>query len=165
MRLFRVLPVVVVMVLAQCMAALPPMPQGGTAYIDSAAHRAPLNAVRAQHGLAPLAIDARLGRIAAAHAQDMLDNGFFGHTGSDGGTLIGRARAEGYPFCYVAENLALGHDRHDQTLQLWLDSPLHRRNLLSDQPTRFGLARGPGNLWVLVLGRPGCARGGAATFI
>lgn len=35
-------------------------------------------------------------------------------------------------------------------------SPGHRRNILDGEVTEFGLVRGPGDLWVMVLGRAGC---------
>ncbi len=67
-----------------------------------------------------------------------------------------RSRAEGYAFCHVAENLAMGHQTFDHVMRHWMNSPSHRSNLLHENVDDFGLVQGPGNLWVLVLGRPGC---------
>ena len=115
-----------------------------------------LNALRAQYGLHPLTPNARLARIAQGHAQDMLNRQFFGHTSSDGRTIVERTRGGGYRFCHVAENLAIGLDQFEAVLQRWMGSPSHRRNLLHPNVDEFGLAQGPSNIWVLVLGRPGC---------
>jgi uncharacterized protein YkwD len=41
-------------------------------------------------------------------------------------------------------------------LRGWMASPAHRRNLLDPRAAAFGLARGAGPVWVLVLGRDGC---------
>jgi len=115
-----------------------------------------LNALRARHGLGPLGTDATLARIARGHAQDMMSNQFFGHVSSDGGSIVDRTRAQGYAFCHVAENLAMGQPDFDAVMAQWMTSPSHRSNLLHPNVDDFGLIRGPGNLWVLVLGRPGC---------
>lgn len=131
---------------------------GGPAQLTDVSTRgAPaLNALRARHGLAPLGTDPVLARIARGHAQDMMTNSFFGHVSSDGRSIVERTRAQGYAFCHVAENLAMGQGDFDAVLAQWMTSPAHRRNVLHRNVDAFGLVRGPGNLWVLVLGRPGC---------
>jgi len=115
-----------------------------------------LNALRAQYGRAALDTNAVLAAVARGHAEDMIANSFFGHVSSDGRTIVERSRGGGYDFCHVAENLAMGQISFEQVMQQWLGSPAHRRNLLENDVTEFGLVRAPGNLWVLVLGRPGC---------
>lgn len=122
----------------------------------SAREAAALNRLRADNGLSTLQTDAVLARIARGHAQDMIDNQFFGHVSSDGRTIVERTREQGYAFCHVAENLAMGQPDMDAVLKQWMASPAHRRNLLHNNVDEFGLIRGPGNLWVLVMGRPGC---------
>jgi len=131
-------------------------PVTGTVQITSAPHAHALNALRAQHGLGALRPNATLERVASGHARDMMANGFFGHVSSNGDTFVDRTRAQGYAYCHVAENLAKGQSSFDNVLQQWMTSPAHRRNVLHGQVTEFGLVRGAGNLWVLVLGTPGC---------
>ncbi len=41
-------------------------------------------------------------------------------------------------------------------IRAWMNSPGHRRNILNPKVTEFGVARAPGNYWVLVMARPGC---------
>ena len=45
------------------------------------------------HGLAPLRYNTRLGQAAMTHACDMAQNGFFGHTGSNGSNSQARVRS------------------------------------------------------------------------
>lgn len=162
--------VIACLTLAQCMSVPMPGSQAvprhvsGVTWDVSAAHAAMLNALRAQHGLPALRPGDAPTRIADGHARDMLANGFFGHVSSNGDTIIDRARGQGYAFCHLAENLAKGQRGFETVLQHWMNSPTHRRNLLHSDATEFGLVRGVGNLWVLVLGKPGCANH-AAVFI
>lgn len=131
-------------------------PVAGQTQVVSAAGATSLNTLRAQYGLPALRPDATLGRIAEGHARDMMTNGFFGHVSSNGNTIVERTRAQGYGFCHVAENLAKGQRSFETVLQHWMTSPSHRSNVLHPNVTGFGLVRAPGDLWVLVLGSPGC---------
>lgn len=150
-------------VLAQCMATTP-IPGTGPAVgpaslLDVSPREASaLNAIRARHGLGALTPNSVLARVARSHGQDMLENRFFGHVSSDGSTIVERTRAQGYDFCHVGENLAMGQRSFDQVLRHWMGSPTHRSNVLHKNVSSFGLVRGPGNLWVMVVGSPGCAR-------
>ncbi|MFU8834137.1 MAG: CAP domain-containing protein [Roseovarius sp.] len=115
-----------------------------------------INADRAARDRGPLAVSVPLSRAAARHARDMALRGYFSHTGADGSTIAERVRREGYGFCFVAENIARGQATLDEVLLSWMSSDGHRRNILHDQAAEFGLARAPGNVWVMVLGRQGC---------
>lgn len=115
-----------------------------------------LNQFRAHAGRAPLAVSPQLTRAAAVLAGDMAAKGFFGHTGSDGSRVITRARRQGYAACVIAENIAKGHTDLGATLASWSKSSGHRRNLLNSRAVHFGLVRAPGDIWVMVLARPGC---------
>lgn len=115
-----------------------------------------LNVRRAENGLPPLSPSAKLSVAAQVHVQDMAKNGFFSHTGSDNSSVGDRVRAQGYNFCFVAENIAQGQKTAAETMQSWMDSPGHRQNNLSPKATEYGAARGAGDYWVLVFGRSGC---------
>lgn len=125
------------------------------AQADQAAQAA-VNAFRADKGRAPLSYSDDLQAIARAHARDMAQGGFFSHAGSDGGGLADRLRAGGYRFCFVAENIAKGQDTLEAVMQSWTGSAGHRKNLIHRRATEFGLARAPGDIWVMVLATPGC---------
>ncbi len=115
-----------------------------------------LNALRAENNRAALTYSAPLGRAASAHAQDMATKGYFAHQGADGSSAGERARAAGYGWCYVAENIAKGQQSLNAALSAWEASRGHRKNMLSREPQDFALARAPGDIWVLLLARPGC---------
>lgn len=115
-----------------------------------------VNAERAKNGRGAVALSPKLTRAAAAHAGDMAKNGYFSHTGANGSSIGDRVRRQQYGFCFVAENIAKGQGTLDEVLRGWMASPGHRRNMLHKSAAEFGLVRGPENLWVMVLGRPGC---------
>ncbi len=121
----------------------------------SAAAQGQTNALRASAGLEPLGTSAALTRAAAGHARDMTQNGFFSHTGSNGSGIGDRARAAGYGFCFIAENIAQGQTSVDGVLNGWMNSTGHRRNILSEGAREYALVR-EGDIWVMMLGRPGC---------
>lgn len=118
--------------------------------------QAALNAIRREAGREPVTQSDRLSRVARDHARDMAQSGFFAHQGSDGSSVGERARRAGYGYCAIAENIAKGQRSLDEVMRGWRNSPSHRRNMLSPKYTEFGLARAAGDLWVMVLARPGC---------
>ena len=67
-----------------------------------------LNNVRADNGSGPVSYDARLGRAAQGHANDMLATGVLSHTGSDGSNAGQRITREGYNWQTWGENIARG---------------------------------------------------------
>ncbi|WP_289079703.1 CAP domain-containing protein [uncultured Sulfitobacter sp.] len=113
-----------------------------------------LNAMRAQQGVAPLSYAPRLEAAARAHALDMARHGYFAHTGRDGSGVGGRVRAQGYRWCYVAENLAKGQGDLTQVMRGWAQSAPHYRNMMSRNATGFGLFQGPDRIWAMVLAAP-----------
>ena len=113
-----------------------------------------LNAMRAQQGVAPLSYAPRLEAAARAHALDMARHGYFSHTGRDGSGVGDRVRAQGYRWCYVAENLAKGQGDLTQVMRGWAQSAPHYRNMMSRNATGFGLFQGPDRNWAMVLAAP-----------
>ncbi|MEO3415856.1 CAP domain-containing protein [Roseovarius sp. CAU 1744] len=144
------------LILCLTLSFVPPAAAQGRVENVSVTATAAVNALRARHGLPPLRSEARLTRAAAGHATDMSRKGFFSHTGSDGSSVGKRARRHAYGPCVIAENIAKGHPRMEQVLRAWMGSRGHRRNILNADVTEFALVRGSGNIWVMILGRPGC---------
>lgn len=116
-----------------------------------------VNRARRQRGRQPVRPDPRLDAAAQGHAEEMLRRGFYDHLSPDGGTPAGRARAAGLPHAaLVAENIARGLFTPAETVERWLASSGHRRNILLRRATATGLgvAVGPGGddcvdvLWV-----------------
>lgn len=120
---------------------------------DPAATRA-VNDLRANAGKAPLAYSAILERAAQAHADDMARRGFFAHEGSNGSAMSDRVSAQGYKWCFVAENIAKGQRDLRQVMQSWTTSKGHYKNMVNRSAQEFGLARAKGNIWVMVLAAP-----------
>jgi uncharacterized protein YkwD len=98
---------------------------------------AELNRARAARGLAPLHLDARLQNAALAHSQDMARKGYFAH-----GDFASRMRRHGVRGARVAENIAwaTGRNRARKIVQMWMNSPPHRANVLHPGFRRVGVA-------------------------
>jgi uncharacterized protein YkwD len=105
-----------------------------------------INAVRRQHGLAPLRVNPRLGAAADAHSRAMVAGGFFSHESSDG-TAFWKRVARFYPqgsrrYWSVGENLLWSSPDVDApgAVRMWMNSPPHRANLLSARWREVGLS-------------------------
>jgi uncharacterized protein YkwD len=125
-----------------------PVPQAVAGVTDTTGLGPQINAFRADNGRAPLAVSADLTVAADLHARDMVENGYFSHTGLNGSTVARRVRASGCNWTGVAENIAQGQTSADQAMTTWINSAGHRANLLGPY-TRYGAARA-GSTWVLV---------------
>lgn len=113
-----------------------------------------LNNVRSANGSGAVTYDARLGSAAQRHANDMLSNNFFSHTGSDGSNAGQRISDAGYNWRTWGENIARGQQSEEAVLRAWVNSPDHQSNNVNPNFEDFALARaGSGNnlYWVLVL--------------
>ncbi len=101
-----------------------------------------VNAERARHGLAAVALESRLHIAAANYAIEMAEQRWFSHTGPDGSSFVDRIVAAGFPFTVqVGEVLAMGSHGWPapKVVQAWMDSPPHREQLLSAAYTWAGL--------------------------
>lgn len=123
------------------------------------------NAFRQSQGLAPVTPERKLTAAAQAFAAYMAQTDRYGHE-ADGREPSERAQAQGYDFCFMAENIAMFHSSAgigtealaEQFVQGWIDSPGHRRNLLSVEAVELGVgvAQGPAGRYyaVQMFGRP-----------
>jgi uncharacterized protein YkwD len=128
--------------------AAPPVPENNT-------FAGLLNNVRATHGAGNVVYDARLGRAAQGHANDMVANDFFSHTGSNGSNLGQRVAAQGYNYSIVGENIAQGQQTVQSAMTSWTNSPGHHANNINPAFEDFALGvagTGSEKTWVLVLG-------------
>ena len=123
-------------------AAAAPVPTGGFGAL--------LNAQRTSAGLPPATADARLTAAAQAHAQDMVTQNYFSHTGLDGRSSADRVRAAGYSSCRPSENIAFGQNSEAEVLQTWVNSPPHLANIDMRGPVQYGLGH-VGTKWVLLV--------------
>ncbi|MEU8813653.1 CAP domain-containing protein [Actinoplanes sp. NPDC048796] len=98
------------------------------------------NAQRTAHGCQALRTDARLTTAARAHSTDMVKQGFFSHTGSDGSNFVTREVRAGYPRNgAAAENIAWGYRSPQQVVTGWMNSSGHRKNILNCANTAVGV--------------------------
>ncbi|WP_232825460.1 CAP domain-containing protein [Albibacillus kandeliae] len=115
-----------------------------------------LNRIRAAANVGPVAWSPGLAQAAQAHGDDLSRSGRFSHGGTDGSSVGARVRRTGYGFCFVAENIAKGQDSLAEVLQAWAHSAPHLHNMLDPRATEAAVAHAPGDVWVMVLARPGC---------
>jgi uncharacterized protein YkwD len=101
----------------------------------------------------PVIWDSRLERAATTHARDMAENGFFGHTSSDGTRMGDRVRRAGYDWAVVGENLARYQRSVGEVVTDWVESPGHCRQLLAPSFREVGVALVDGH-WAQVFGVP-----------
>ena len=98
------------------------------------------NLARRNVGLPPLKNCPQLHTAARAHSQDMADNDYFGHTGSDGSTLADRINAAGYVGWVTAgENIAAGYTSPESVMEGWLNSTVHMENIYSQLYREIGV--------------------------
>jgi hypothetical protein len=95
-----------------------------------------ISSFRLKHGEVRVVRDAALDRIAAAQARAMAEKDELSHEvlGSFS-SRISPSRAG-----RAAENIAYGYDTFDKTLDQWINSSEHRKNLLLSKATRVGIA-------------------------
>lgn len=103
-----------------------------------------VNQDRASEGLDPVCLNAKLLEAAKIHNDDMINNDFFSHTGSDNSAPWDRVSAVGYPWVTVGENIAWGQTSVESVHNAWMNSPGHRANILNSDFKQMGIAKGDG---------------------
>jgi uncharacterized protein YkwD len=116
------------------------------------------NVQRTAKGCPALKIDERLVKAARAHSNDMVAEGFFSHTGSNGSNFVAREVAAGYPRKGAsAENIAWGFRTPKEVVTGWMNSPGHRANILNCGSVAVGVGvsytRGGAPYWTQDFGR------------
>lgn len=122
-------------------AELPDIPQVEAAIIEMT------NSYRAEQKLAPVAPSPALTAAARAYAAYLARTNTFAHD-ADGRQLSDRVAQSGYQFCEVSENLArsvdsrgfVARDLARTTVEGWINSPGHRRNIEATAVTETGVA-------------------------
>jgi hypothetical protein len=114
------------------------------------------NNARATEGLIMLEENRLLDAIAEARARDILDKQYFGHVSPTGEGASHIARKIGYKYKVIAENLASGaFFTNSKIVDCWMQSPGHRKNILSSRMREIGVSVIKGTLngaetWVSV---------------
>jgi uncharacterized protein YkwD len=105
-----------------------------------------LNLIRAQHGLTALKLSTALSASAAQHSREMGADGYFEHNSNDGTAFWKRIEhwyaSSSYGYWSVGENLLWSSPDVDAkgALQLWMNSPEHRANILAPRWREIGIS-------------------------
>ena len=116
-----------------------------------------VNAERAAHGLPAYRVDDALAAVAHAHAQDMAERDYVGHTSPEGKRVRDRLRDAGMDLDRAGENYYVTNRPAEEavayTLSWFMGDPPHRDNILHDFYTRIGVgvAYGPPGWYIFVL--------------
>jgi uncharacterized protein YkwD len=107
-----------------------------------------MNQARTKAGLRPLKPSRILGEVARTHSRDMSARNFFSHNSPDGRGPKERLERAGFSWRAYGENIGCGQDTAEEILLTWMDSFVHRENLLDPAYTEVGvgLVRG-GECW------------------
>nr|WP_278244311.1 CAP domain-containing protein [Caldisalinibacter kiritimatiensis] len=98
-----------------------------------------VNAERAKHGLKPLAYNWELSRVARFKSKDMAQVGYFSHTSPTYGSPFKMMKDFGINYSYAGENIAMGYRTPEDVMKGWMNSPGHRRNILSPNFSQIGV--------------------------
>jgi uncharacterized protein YkwD len=126
---------------------------------------ADINALRKEHGLAPLRLSTSLSAAARQHSSEMAARGYFSHSSANGSSFDRRI-ARYYPmggshYWSVGENLLWSSPDVDAggALDMWWTSPEHRKNMLTARWREIGLSA------VHVASAPGAYGGREVTIV
>lgn len=121
-----------------------------------------INQYRAARGVAPLVYDPLVAKAAAMHVQDMIDNNYLEHYGTDGSRPIDRMRQVGVQVQWASENISMECAKDPATaiknIQAWMIAEPygdglynHHWNILYSGYSRVGIAFGVGKngCWVM----------------
>ena len=103
-----------------------------------------VNAERAKAGLNPLKADWELARVARFKSEDMRDNRYFDHNSPIYGTPFQMMKSFGINYRSAGENIAAGQTTAESVMQAWMNSPGHKKNILSPSFTHIGVGYAKG---------------------
>ena len=98
-----------------------------------------VNQYRSALGLSLLTLDSSLCRVAQAKAEDMIANGYFDHISPTYGSPSDMLRAFGISYSAVGENIAAGQSSAQAVMDVWMNSEMHRFNILSSYFSKIGV--------------------------
>jgi len=98
-----------------------------------------INEIRDEYGLPRLANSQKITQAALRHSNDMADNNFFDHTGSDGSRAGDRLDEACYNWQSYGEIIAAGFRTPAGVVEAWMKSQKgHREAILDDTLADFG---------------------------
>ena len=105
----------------------------------------------------PVVWNEKLGKASLHHSLDMAQNGFLGHSGSDGSSIKERLSRVHYKWMTYGENVGEGYQTPGEMVSGWLKSTSHCKNIMNPDFKEAGSAyiKGSGKIyWTLVLASP-----------
>lgn len=114
------------------------------------------NVTRSEHGAPELKENFLLNAIAVDRARDMFEKQYFDHVSPTGEKAADIAQKVGYRYRRLGENIAAGaFITNQKIINGWMQSPGHRKNLLSGEFKEIGVAVVKGRLeggegWIAV---------------
>ena len=116
-----------------------------------------VNKERAKQGLAPLAINWQVARVARYKANDMRDKKYFDHTSPTYGSPFDMLKKFNVAYRNAGENIAKGQKTAADVVRAWMNSEGHRKNIMSPTFTEIGVGYSAGNsttYWAQLFIRP-----------
>ena len=99
-----------------------------------------INKERQRSGLNVLSENTKLDQAAFLKAQDMVKNNYFDHYSPQGVSPWYWFDQAGYYYQYAGENLAMNFFDSNEAVTAWMNSPLHKENILNKNYTETGIA-------------------------
>ncbi|MCK9481104.1 MAG: CAP domain-containing protein [Bacteroidia bacterium] len=101
--------------------------------------------------VSPITWDDLLTQAATIHAEDMNNNQFFDHEGSDGSNGGDRIKRVNYNWSAWGENIARDYPDEETVVETWIHSEPHCKNIMNSKFKDMGVAKS-GNNWTQVFG-------------
>lgn len=106
-----------------------------------------VNRERAAQGLKPLVLDAQLCKAADIRAKEIAT--FFSHDRPDGSSCFTVLEDMNIFYLSAGENIAFGYPTSADVMEAWMNSPGHKRNILTAGFGRIGVGYDPSSVsWV-----------------
>lgn len=99
-----------------------------------------VNKARNEAGVPVLVKNSLLQKAAAEKAHDMFEQNYFAHVSPSGKTPWDFIEKAGYNYQLAGENLAINYTDIKEQQNAWMDSPLHRKNILNPAFSEIGVA-------------------------
>ena len=98
-----------------------------------------INKERKDQKLNLLKINSKLTDAASAKTNHMFSAGYWGHFAPDGTSPWKFIKNSGYNYAFAGENLAKNYNQSKNIVNSWMNSPTHRKNILSNNFEDIGL--------------------------
>lgn len=98
------------------------------------------NQTRLKNNLPTLKINYLLTKAAENKAQTIIKNQFFAHDQPGGKKFSDWVKDEDYHYLIVGENLAMGFSSNEAIMNAWLQSPMHKENILKQEYQDIGIS-------------------------